>query len=524
MNFQRSITTIGLLFAGISSVIGSGWLFGPLYAAQIAGPAAALSWVLGALLMILIALTFAELGTAFPVAGGMIQFAQFSHGPMVSFMIGWMVWVSSLAVAPVETLGLIQYASNYFPALMHSTTTNGAHTLTTLGTLASAFVMLIMCTLNHYGAQFFSKSNTFITSIKLIVPIATVCILLIADFHISNFTATPAHGTQSGFGFFAFGWHGIFAALPLGGVIYSFIGSNTVLQLAGETKNPQRSIPLALIGSMIFCMVLYTLLQITFIGALSPNMFANGWANLQFPGDNGPFSGIMMLLGFSWFVIIIYADAIISPFGTGYVFTASTARVTYGLSEIGFLPSPLKKLSKRGVPARCIALNFIIGLMLFLPFPGWQKLVSFIISCFIISYIIGPLSLVALRHTQANTHRPFKLPCANLIALIAFYVCNLLIFWTGWTTVSKMMVALSIGLLYFFIRSIKHSDFRDHWRRAWWMIPYFIALAIISYLGSFGNGKNIISFGPDFLVIGILSVIVFYITVVSAKQVAKSES
>ncbi|MEO8964655.1 MAG: amino acid permease, partial [Gammaproteobacteria bacterium] len=78
MTFKRSIGPIGLLFAGISSVIGSGWLFGPLYAAQIAGPAAAISWILGGVLMIVIALTFAELGSTFPVAGGMIQFAQYS--------------------------------------------------------------------------------------------------------------------------------------------------------------------------------------------------------------------------------------------------------------------------------------------------------------------------------------------------------------------------------------------------------------------------------------------------------------
>ncbi|MFX8840765.1 amino acid permease, partial [Acinetobacter baumannii] len=90
--------------AGVGSVIGSGWLFGPLYAAQIAGPAAVISWILGGLLMIVIALTFAELGSAFPVAGGMVQYAQYSHGPLVSFITGWMVWISSVTVAPVETI------------------------------------------------------------------------------------------------------------------------------------------------------------------------------------------------------------------------------------------------------------------------------------------------------------------------------------------------------------------------------------------------------------------------------------
>src|SRR5436190_5907061 len=238
MKFQRMIGPSGLLFAGISSVIGSGWLFGPLFAAQIAGPAAMLSWIIGGCLMVVIALTFAELGSTFPVAGGMIQFAQYSHGPLLSFLIGWMVWISSVAVAPVETLGLLQYAGNYMPSLV--TKVDNIRVLTGTGIAIAMVLMFVMCLFNYFGARFFSRSNTVITILKLIVPIATLFILFSVDFNTSNFTHA-----QTG-GFLPYGIHGILAALPLGGVIYSFIGSNTVLQLAGETHNPQRAIPLAL--------------------------------------------------------------------------------------------------------------------------------------------------------------------------------------------------------------------------------------------------------------------------------------
>jgi amino acid transporter len=512
MKFFRTISPMGLLFAGIGSVIGSGWLFGPLYAAQIAGPAAVLAWIIGGGLMIIIALTFAELGSAFPVAGGMIQFAQFSHGSLVSFMIGWMVWISSIAVAPVETMGLLQYVANYIPGLMISA--EGTHILTHLGIFVAAAIMFLMCVMNYFGAQFFSRSNSIITAIKLIVPILTVILLIGMNFHSQNF-----HSEMSG-GFMPLGWHGVFAALPLGGVIYSFIGSNTVLQLAGETKNPQRSIPLALIGSMLFCIVLYALLQTAFIGALTPAAFANGWSQLHFAGDTGPFSGLMTAIGLGWFVLVIYGDALISPFGTGFVFTASTARVSYGLSQIGFLPAALSKLTPKGVPMRCIMVNFCVGLLLFLPFPGWQKLVSFIISCFIVSYIIGPIALVGLRQSQPDAPRPFFLPFGKSIALIAFYICNLLIFWTGWQTVSKMMIALSIGVLFYLLyyaRNKQHIDKKD-WRAAIWVAPYFILMMIVSYLGTFGNGINVIPFGVDFGVIGMLTIGVFYLVLRSSQR------
>lgn len=502
MQFQRTIGPWGLLFAAISGVIGSGWLFGPLFAAQIAGPAAIISWLLGGLLMILISLTFAELGSAFPVTGGLIQYAQRSHGPLMSFMIGWMVWISSIAVAPIETMSLIYYAANYIPGLTLKAA--NTHHLTFLGIFASALVMLLMCILNYYGALFFSQSNNLITSIKLIVPIMTIVILICLNFRLSNFNQQSA--------FAPYGWHGIFAALPLGGVIYSFLGANTILQLAGEVKNPQRNIPLALIGSMVFCMVLYTLLQIAFIGAIHPQAFADGWNKLHYEGDSGPFAGLMMAMGLIWFVYIIFADAMISPFGTGYVYTASTARVSYGLSEIGFLPEGLKKLTKRGVPHRCILLNYFLGLLLFLPFPVWQKMAGFIISSSVISYIIGPISLIALRKKEPHIARPFLLPYANMISLIAFYICNLLIFWTGWQTVSKMMIAIFFGLLFYAYHNVKEGNlnWKEHWKAAWWILPYLLALTIISYLGTFGEGRNIISFGIDFVAIAGLTVVIWF--------------
>jgi len=517
MEFKRTIGLYGLLFAGIGSVIGSGWLFGPLYAAQLAGPAAIISWIIGGILMIIVALTFAELSSAFPVAGGMVQFAQLSHGPLVSFMIGWMIWFSSVALAPVETMSLIQYAANYIPGLVKKE--NNLTVLTNIGIGGAAGVMFIMCVLNYYGALFFSRLNSAITGIKLIVPIATFFILIAIDFHLSNFD-NPRTG-----GFAPYGWKGILSALPLGGVIFSFLGSNTIIQLAGESKNPQRDIPLVLIGSVLFCMILYVCLQLAFIGALSPSILTKDWHHLNFVGDSGPFAGVLTALGLSWFTIIIYGDALISPFGTGFIYTASTARVSYGLSRIGFFPESLQKLTQRGVPLRGILLNYFVGLLLFLPFPDWQNMVSIIISSFVLTYMIGPISLIALRKSKPDQHRPFKLPFANLSALVAFYICNLLIFWTGWNTVSRMMIALSIGLLFFIIHSYqqKNNLWLKQLNTSWWIFPYFIGVTLISYLGTFGKGLGLIPFGIDFAVMGVFTFIIFYLALKLSHHINSDE-
>lgn len=515
MKFQRSIGSFALLFSAIGGIVGSGWLFGPLYAAQVAGPAAILSWVIGGILMTIIAFTFAELAAAFPVAGGMVHFAELSHGPMMSFTIGWMVWLSSVVVGPVETLALVQYAANYIPGIIRHV--NDTHVLTAYGFILAAAIMLVLTYLSLQSAKFFSRTSTSMVFVKLIVPVLTLLVLFSLDFRASNLHAAG--------GFMPNGWEGVFAALPLGGVIFSFIGYSPAIQLAGEAKNPQRAIPLAVIGATVFCIFLYALLQLAFIGSLKPEYLVNGWQHLNFTGDSGPFAGILAGLGAMWLVLIIYADAVISPFGTAYIYTASTARVNYAMSQVGFFPQWLKKLTPAGVPLRALWVNYFVGLVLFLPFPGWQSMVTFIISCFIVAYCIGPIALITLRRTYADQNRPFYLPYAKVVSLVAFYICNLLIFWTGWQTVSKLLIALAIGFLVFAYRCYQSKELQEkaEWKRGWWLIPFFIGMGIISYLGTYGNGIKVIKFGPDFIIIAIFTLFIYFAAIGAAKRVVAQE-
>ncbi len=166
MNLQRSISTFALLMISVGSIVGSGWLFGPLYVAQAAGPAAVLCWILGGTLMIFIALTFAELATMFPIAGGMVRFVEFTHGTLVSFTLGWIAWLAAVVVAPIETLAMIQYSSNYIPGMM--TKTGSEYLLTYPGIGIAAVLMLLMCYINMIGAKWVSKTNIGIVFIKLV--------------------------------------------------------------------------------------------------------------------------------------------------------------------------------------------------------------------------------------------------------------------------------------------------------------------------------------------------------------------
>ena len=105
---QRQIGPVALLFTGITGIIGSGWLFASLYAAQIAGPAAIISWMIGGGVALLLALIYAEIGGMLPLAGAIARIPYFSHGAMSGFMAGWLCWIAYVATAPIEVTAVLQ--------------------------------------------------------------------------------------------------------------------------------------------------------------------------------------------------------------------------------------------------------------------------------------------------------------------------------------------------------------------------------------------------------------------------------
>lgn len=500
-HLQRAIGPFSLILAAVGGMIGSGWLFGPFLAAQSAGPAAILSWMIGGVLMMVIASTFAELAAKLPLAGGMARFLQLSHGTIVSFTMAWIGWLSAAAVAPIETMALMRYATNYLPGLMHQV--HGVYVLTLLGAGVAAILMGVMCLLNAYGVKLLAKTNTTVVLLKLFVPVLTVVILLIHAYHPSNLTTI---------GFSPMGLKGILSALPAAGVIFSFIGYSPAIQLAGEAKNPRRAVPIAIIGGLSLCILLYVILQWVFICALPLHTFVKGWSQLSFSGDAGPFAGLMVMLGLLFFSKVLFIDATISPFGTALIYTASTARMAYAMGENGYMPRSLLQLNHHRVPGRLILLNYVIGLILFLPFPTWQSLIEFLVSALVFAYAVGPLALIVLRRQFPKTEQQtFQVPCPMIVCFLAFYICNLIIFWSGWVVVHKMLIAILLGYVALFVYrrfDSKVEPLALPWWRAWWIYAYLISIAVVSYVGTFG-GRQLVPFGWDFLMVAIQSLVIF---------------
>ncbi|NGX52538.1 MAG: Aspartate-proton symporter [Candidatus Anoxychlamydiales bacterium] len=318
----------------------------------------------------------------------------------------------------------------------------------------------------------------------------------------------------------------IFSALPIAGVIYSFIGYNPAIQLAGEVKNPKKALPFAIFGSLFICIILYTIIQIVFIGAIDANFIKNGWANLSFAGDTGPFAGMIKAFGIFWFVKILYIDAAISPYGTALVQATATTRLTYAMAQNNYLPTFFMKLNKHHTPIKAMLFNILIGIIFILPFPSWQKMVGFLVSCLVFGYVVAPLSLMAMRtiHFHKNQKEIFSIRI-EFMCLISFYICNLLIYWTGWSIIKKVTLTFAIGYLVLFLLYLIPSTKKKiklDLDKGWWVIIYIIGISILSYLSSFGEGIDKIKFGFDFIAIAIFSIFIFYLAKIIIAKRTKS--
>lgn len=505
----RRFSPLNMLLLSINGMIGSAWLFAPLYAAKIAGSTALVAWLIGGVATVLIALTFAELSTLLPIAGGTTRLPQLSHGALTSFTMSWVAWLSCVTMPPIEVQATLQYASAYFPSLTHMV--NGAPVLTGFGLSCAAIILFLLCVINIGSFKNLVRFNLALFIFKMFVIILTIGMLIKTSFHPINFL-----GTEYSLSHFSNHWQAILTAVATGGIAFAFTGFKHSVELAGETKNSQVAIPLGIIGSVVCCLLLYLGLQVAFIGALNPTSLLNGWQNLSFAQEVGPFVGIAGILGLVWLVKLLYIDAAVSPLGAGFVYTTSTARIIYAMSKNGYMPQSFSNLNQNHFPVWAIGLNFVVGMFLFLPLPGWQNMVSFLVSAVVISYAMGPIAVVCLRHQLPNEKRPFRLPAVRTLCLLAFYFCNLICFWTGWDTLSKLGIALALGAVLFGVAYLRGGidKTRLGLKAAVWIVPYLAGLVLISYLGSFG-GKNIIPFGWDFLVIALFSVAIFYLAVIA---------
>jgi amino acid transporter len=505
---RREVGAIALMFTGLGSIIGSGWLFGALRAAQLAGPGAIYSWIIGAVIILFVALTYAELGAMFPESGGAVRYGHYSHGSLVGFVAGWAAWIAIVSVIPVEAEASVQYMSSWpweWAQHLYVHAANGQGELTQAGLAISAVLVVLYFLINFWSVKVFANTNSAITFFKLIVPAATAVALMCTGFHWENFHVGIHGGRHVG------NVAAILTAVATSGIVFSFNGFQNPVNLAGEARNPGRSVPFAIFGSIALSTVVYILLQVAFLGAVSPEHLSEGWAGLEY---SSPFAQLALALNLNWLAILLYADAFVSPSGTGTTYTATTARMIYAMERNGTVPKILGHVHPRyGIPRPAMWFNLLVSFIFLFRFPGWSRLAAVISVATIITYLVVPISVMVLRRTAPNLHRPLRVPGLPVLAPLAFVLATLMLFWARWPHTGEIMLLLILPMpvyLYYQHRA-GWPTFERQLRASWWLLIYLLTITALSWAGSKEfEGHDYIHYGWDQLCVAVASLFFYF--------------
>jgi len=524
---KRAVGLRGLTLISLGSIIGSGWLLGALTASKVAGGASVLSWLLAGLVLALLALVHAELGSTYPVSGGTARFPFMAFGSLGGFTGGWMAFLQAVTIAPIEVEATLGYLNSKFTNLG---LVNANGTLDGKGIGIGAGFMLVFTIINLVGVRWLAETNSIAMIWKLLIPTITIFALLFTVFHSSNFTA--------GGGFAPYGFHGIFAALPLG-VVFAIEGFEQAIQVGGEAENPQKNIPRAVIYSMIIGTIIYLLLEVAFVGALNPANLVHGWANpISGVSQFGPYATLATTAGLGWLSTLLIIDSVVSPAGTGLVYMGTSSRLSYGLGRNGYFPRAISSISTRGVPVVSIIICFIVGMLVFLPFPSWSGLVGLVTSATVIMYAMAPLSLAGLRRTDPDRPRAYRLPAAKVLCPLAFVFANFIVYFAGFSTIFWLYVLIAIGFIGFAGYQLSLPAERRtiiDWRAAQWILPWLVVLILISWAGQY-DGVPPTVFGVTLLathhlhawvdlgVLAVVSLAIYYWAVAVTMPAAKVQA
>jgi len=518
VGLKREMGLIGAMWASETSIIGSGWLFGSLFAAQYLGPSAIWAWVAGGVAIIILALVHAELGGMYPVAGGTARFPHLAFGSGAGISFGFFSWLQAVTVAPIECYAIERYGQYWLDSPKIHIYDPVSGNVTHLGFIVTIVLLAIMTGVNFFAMRLFNKVNAVITWWKVAIPVLAIIILLF-KFHSHNFSVQGGLNPGKSFGApgpAGAGWHAFFYAIPGASIIFAYLGFEQADQLAGEIKNPQKNLPRAIIGAILIGTIIYVMLQVVFIGATPPSLISGhlGFAGISStnPIAIGPFAGLAGAVSLAWLAAVLRADAFISPYGTGQIYMTSTSRVGYGLARNRYYPSMFTKTDKNGVPWFSLILGFLFGLVFLLPFPSWHSLVSLVTSASVLMYAGAPLALGAFRKVLPEAVRPYRMPGATVVAPIAFIVANLIIYWSGFETLWKLGVAIIIGYLLILMHFSDNPQApKINWTKSAWLGAYLVGMGLISWTGQFGpeNTKRL-PFWWDMGLVAAFSLAIYY--------------
>lgn len=444
---KRTIGGFSLTALGVAAVVGAGiFVVTGHAAAEHAGPAVFISFIIAAIVATFAALCYAELAAMIPLSGSTYSYAYASMGTLIAWIIGWDLLVEYLFGAANVANGW----SGYFTDVLHQAGVNIPESLTVapvgsdnpgIINLPAVVLVIVLTGLLLLGVSETAKTTTLFVAIKLI----TLAIFVgFGIFAVTRENYVPLIPDNEG-SFGAFGWTGIIAAA--GTVFYAYISFDAVCTAAQEVKDPSKNLPRGILGSLGIATGIYVLVGLVLVG-LVPYTVLN---------TSNPLSTALEGADLTRIGMIVDVGAVIGLAASVLALLYGQTRIMMRMSEDRMFPEAVGKASKkRGTPTMAILIcgTFAAILAGVLPLSILTEMISI---GTLLAFIIVSIAVIVLRKTRPDIERPFKVPFGPVIPVLAIITSLIVMFTLPGATWLRLGIWLLIGLGVYYAYSRKHS-------------------------------------------------------------------
>lgn len=455
-DLKRSLSMTNLIMLGIGAIIGTGiFVITGTAAADYAGPALTISFVVSALGCVMAALCYSEFSAMIPVPGSVYTYSFVSMGEFIGWLIGWTLVLEYLFVSASVAVGWSGYMISLLtgfginvpdilcgPPFDH---TSAGWTLTgNIINLPCVFIISIVAALLVGGITQSSWINNIIVVIKVSV------ILLFIGFGLSHIDTTnwvpyvPANTGVYG----EYGWSGIMRGAAV--IFFAYLGFDAISTVAGEVKNPQRNMPRGIIISLVICTLLYIVVTAVLTGIVNYKEL-NVSAPMALAIDRAE--------GLSWLSPFIKLGAIAGITSVIMVMMIAQSRIYYAVSKDGLLPKFFSKVNKKHVPQNGTVVAAVATGIISATLP--LHVISELVSIgTLLAFTVVCIAVLVLRKTQPDLVRPFKCPFVPLVPILGIIICCYQMVSLSIDTWIRLVCWTAIGLCIYFFYGRYHSVLR----------------------------------------------------------------
>lgn len=456
---KRTLVTGNLVALGIGAIIGTGiFVLTGTAAANYAGPALTISFVISALGCLFAGLCYAEFASMLPVAGSAYAYSYSTLGEFIAWFIGWDLILEYLFAAGTVAVGWSGYVVSLFDSIgLHIPTSiayspvgytvqEGFYLTGSVLNFPAMFIVALMSVLLVLGIKQSATLNNLIVIIKVVV------ILLFIGFgiaYVSTDNWVPYIPAETSPGHF--GWSGILRGA--GVIFFAYIGFDAVSTAAQEAKNPQKDMPKGILYSLLICTVLYVVVTAVLTGIVH-------YSELDHPA---PIAYTIDKVGgtLQWLSPLIKIGAIAGLSSVVLVMMLGQSRIFYSMSKDGLLPRFFSGVHKKyGTPYKSTILTGFASAIIagILPINILGELVSI---GTLMAFVIVCISIIVLRKTNPGINRPFRTPLVPLVPILGAGICFVQMLYLPWDTWLRLIVWMIIGFIIYFAYGIKHSKLNN---------------------------------------------------------------